>query len=298
MKNMDLKEKIFNNLTEMENLKEIIRDFENTKYYGYLFYVRYDGQQFDSFDENKGLKSVKSEFRRLLEKNEIKIFKGIQQGGRTDKGVNALKNILYINTKLNFDFEDLKITKIEGLEIINIKKTLPFLEFPNLISRRFYVYEYPKEKIKNDIDKINKKCLELSGKKNFIKFTSKKGKLLKNHIREIYVKFYEDKLYFSGDGFLPQQVRIMSNVILNGDYKPLDAKYLTLEKIELSEKLDSYLLKKVEDNFIDDVVKIEKNGLFYIFYVKKENKSRVIGIKGKNIRELKKKYGNIVVKEL
>jgi len=71
--------------------------------------VEYDGKKFDSFDENPEGKSLKSEFRKLLEMNGLKIFKGIQQAGRTDKDVSAKENILYINLfvlqiKLHFIF--------------------------------------------------------------------------------------------------------------------------------------------------------------------------------------------------
>ena len=77
-------------------MDKLIRDFENTKYFGYMFFVEYDGQKFESFDENPNKKSVKSEFRKILENNKIKIFKGIQQAGRTDANVSAKENILYI----------------------------------------------------------------------------------------------------------------------------------------------------------------------------------------------------------
>ena len=39
----------------------MIRNFENTKYYGYMFFIKYDGSFFSSFDEKPGKKSVKSE---------------------------------------------------------------------------------------------------------------------------------------------------------------------------------------------------------------------------------------------
>ena len=187
---------------------------------------------------------------------------------------------------------------MEGIEIVGIKKTLPQLEFPEMIEKRFYIYEYPKEKIKNNENIIYEKCKALSGKKDFKEFTSKKGEKLKNHIREIYVKYNDGKLYFEGDGFLPQQVRIMSNVILNNRKSALDGKYLTLEKVELSDQLKNYIFKKVENIKIDKVKKIEKNELFYVFYVNKKDKGELIGKKGKNIKQLKKEYGNIVVKEV
>ena len=281
-----------------EEINEIIRKFENSKYYGYMFYIKYDGMKFDSFDENPGLKSVKGEFKKILELNGIKIYKGVQQAGRTDADVSALENILYVNSSQNIQFSNLKMKKVEGLEIVKIEKTLPQLEFPEMIEKRYYIYEYPKNKIKNNENIIYEKCKELSGKKDFKEFTSKKGEKLKNHIREIYVKYNEGKLYFEGDGFLPQQVRIMSNVILNNVKSPLDGKYLILEKVELSEKLQKYIFEKVENVEIGKVQKIEKNELFYIFYVNKKDKGELIGKKGKNIKRLKKEYGNIVVKEI
>ena len=54
--------------TEKSKIDKLIRDFENTKYFGYMFFVEYDGQKFESFDENPNKKSVKSEFRKILEK--------------------------------------------------------------------------------------------------------------------------------------------------------------------------------------------------------------------------------------
>ena len=282
----------------MEEIEKVIRNFENTEYFGYIFYIEYDGKKFSSFDENPNEKSIKSEFRKLLEKNGIKIFKGIQQAGRTDKDVSAKENMLYINSKHDIKFKEIEHKEADGLRILKIEKTLPFLEFPELIARRHYIYEYPEKLIKNTDEKINLNCMELSGKKDFKKFTSKKGEKLKNHVREIEVEYKEGKLYFTGDGFLPQQVRIMSNFILNGNMKPLPGEYLTLVKVDFSDELEKMILKNGDiEEIIEDVEKIEKNHYFSVFYVNKGNKGRLIGKKGKNIKNLKKLYGNIVVKE-
>ena len=285
-----------------DNLSEkLIRNFENTDYYGYMFLVKYRGSCFDSFDENPGKKSVKSEFRKILENSGIGIYKGIQQAGRTDRHVNAEENILYINSKNNIIPYNIKAElnkgKDEGLEIIDIKKTMPFLEFPDMVEKRFYSYKYPENLIKNDTGKIRKLCNELSGKTDFKKFTSKKGEKLKNHIRDIRIKYEEGKLCFEGDGFLPQQVRIMSNFILNNKMTPLEGKYLTLDKVEISGSLKDLIFGEVTDMKIKKVSRIEKNRYFYIFYVDSKNKSEIIGKKGKNIRQMKRIYGNIVVKE-
>ena len=335
--------------TEKTKMDKLIRDFENTKYFGYMFFVEYDGQKFESFDENPNKKSVKSEFRKMLENNKIKIFKGIQQAGRTDANVSAKENILYINSKEIIDFSKLKFLETEGLKVNKIVRTLPFLEFPQMIEKRYYIYEYPKKLRKNDEEKINQICKKVSGKKDFYEFTSEKGKKLKNHTREIFTKYENGKLYFMGDGFLPQQVRIMSNFILNntkfdieklndGNFenrklgikdKPLDGKYLTLMKVDFSEKLEKisfFDVKNIEELInlkknnneifeienseikIDDlneqlksigkVKKIERNSYFAVFFVEKKDKGEFIGKRGKNIRKLKKIFGDIVVKEI
>ena len=334
---------------EKSKIDKLIRDFENTKYFGYMFFVEYDGQKFESFDENPNKKSVKSEFRKILENNKIKIFKGIQQAGRTDANVSAKENILYINSKEIIDFSKLKFLETEGLKINKIGRTLPFLEFPQMIEKRYYIYEYPKKLRKNDEERINQICKKVSGEKDFYEFTSEKGKKLKNHTREIFVKYENGKLYFVGDGFLPQQVRIMSNFILNntkfdieklndGNFenrklgikdKPLDGKYLTLMKVDFSEKLGKisfFDVKNIEElinlkknnneifeienseikiddlneqlKSIDKVKKIERNSYFTVFFVEKKDKGEFIGKRGKNIRKLKKILGDIVVKEI
>ena len=341
-------------------MDKLIRDFENTKYFGYMFFIEYNGEKFDSFDENPNKKSIKAEFRKILESNKIKIFKGIQQAGRTDANVSAKENILYINSKDVIDFFKLKFLEIEGLKINKIVRTLPFLEFPQMIQKRYYIYKYPKNLVKNNEKRINQICEKVSGKKDFYEFTSEKGKKLKNHIREILVKYENGNLYFAGDGFLPQQVRIMSNFILNNTKfdieklndenfenkklgikdKALDGKYLTLEKVEFSEELEKMRFfdvenieelvalknKKNRENFekenlgitnlektdfkikinnlneeleniekIGKIRKIEKNSYFTVFFVEKKDKGEFIG---KNIRKLKKIFGDIVVKEM
>ena len=342
-------------------MNKLIRNFENTKYFGYMFFIEYNGEKFNSFDENPNKKSIKAEFRKILESNKIKIFKGIQQAGRTDANVSAKENILYINSKDVIDFFKLKFLEIEGLKINKIVRTLPFLEFPQMIQKRYYIYKYPKHLVKNNEERINQICEKVSGKKDFYEFTSEKGKKLKNHIREILVKYENGNLYFAGDGFLPQQVRIMSNFILNNrkfnleklnnknfenrklgiKAKALDGKYLTLEKVGFSEELEKISFFDVEnieelmalenENYGKDFVKlneksleaensaskinglneelkniggiakikkIEKNGYFTVFFVEKKDKGEFIGKNGKNIRKLKKFFGDIVVKEM
>ena len=295
-------------------MDKIIRNFENTKYYGYMFFIEYEGLKFELFDENPNKKSIKSEFRKLLEKNGITIYKGIQQAGRTDAKVNAKENVLYINSKDFIEISKVKYKEIEGLKILKIEKTIPFLEFPEMIEKRYYIYKYPENLIKNNDETIKNNCEKLSGKKNFKDFTSIKGKKLKNHVREIYVKYKDKALYFEGDGFLPQQVRIMSNYILNNSKKPLNGEYLTLEKVGFSDKLKNLVLMKIdkindleeysEELLLDEIENIkkikwiEKNNYFLIFYVNRRDKGEFIGKRGKNIKKYKRIFGNIIIKEI
>ena len=99
---------------------------------------------------------------------------------------------------------------------------------------------------------------------------------------------------------MPKQVRIMSGYILTGRKEALEGKYLTLSKIVLSEELKNNIFEKVEDVKIAGVERIEssRDRNLYILYTSKEKKGELIGKNGKNIKALKKIYGNIVVKEI
>lgn len=279
-----------------------IRNIEKTEKFGYMFYIKYDGTKFHSFDEMNGKKTVKGRFKELMTELGFTWAKGIQQGGRTDAKVSATENILYVSSNFNGEMKELQENfnnlSDETLKITMIKKTFPNLSFPELIERREYIYEYPKKRIKNDLEIIEELCKNLSGKYDVSEFTDKKGLELKEHIREVNIEFKNGKLYFSGNSFMPKQVRIMSGYILTGKKEALEGRYLTLSKVVLNEELRRNIFEKVEDLKIEGVEKIERNveKTLYIFYTNR--KSELIGKNGKNIKSLKKIYGNIVVREL
>lgn len=279
-----------------------IRNIEKTEKFGYMFYIKYDGTKFHSFDETNGKKTVKGRFKELMSELGFTWAKGIQQGGRTDAKVSATENILYVSSNFNGEMKELQESfnnlSDETLKITMIKKTFPNLSFPELIERREYIYEYPKKRIKNDLEIIEELCKNLSGKYDVSEFTDKKGLELKEHIREVNIEFKNGKLYFSGNSFMPKQVRIMSGYILTGKKEALEGRYLTLSKVVLNEELRRNIFEKVEDLKIEGVEKIERNveKTLYIFYTNR--KSELIGKNGKNIKSLKKIYGNIVVREL
>ncbi len=77
------------------------RSFEKSKKSGYLFYIEYNGKNFDSFDEMKGKKTVKGEFVRVMYEIGFTWAKGVQQAGRTDAKVSARENILYVSSNFN-----------------------------------------------------------------------------------------------------------------------------------------------------------------------------------------------------
>ena len=280
-----------------------IRTIEKSKKTGYMFYITYDGTKFQAFDEMKDKTTVKGTFRSIMEELGFSWAKGIQQAGRTDAKVSANENILYVSSNFMGNIEKIKDRFNENsanMKITMVKKTFPNLAFPELIAGREYIYRYPQKKIKRAEEEIVKICEDLSGKYDVSEFTDKKGLELKEHVREVEISYKNGKLFFAGDSFMPKQVRIMSGYILTGEKVPLEGKYLTLNKIKLSTELQNMIFEDVDSVDIQGVERVEKtsDGALYIFYVEKSKKGEVIGKNGKNIKALKKIYGNIVVREL
>ena len=275
-----------------------IRSLEKSQKLGFLFYISYDGKKFHSFDENSDKKSVKSEFIRVANELGFTWAKGVQQGGRTDSEVHALENILYVSSNYRRNLEKLKNQfneKIDGLKILDIKKTLPNLVIPDLVESREYIYKYPQEKIKKSIEDIQKTCKELSGTYDVSIYTDEKGKNLKENIRSVELSYSEEGLYFVGNSFMPKQVRIMSSVVFSGEKKIFPAKYLYLKKINLKDELLQYIFEENSEIKIEDVTRVESSKALHIFYTK--DKGKLLGKNGNNIKTLKKQYGNIVVRE-
>lgn len=275
------------------------RSLEKSMKLGFLFYISYEGNKFHSFDENSGKKSVKGEFIRILNQLGFTWAKGVQQGGRTDAGVNASENILYVSSNYKGNLEELKEkfnSEIKGLKIETIKKTLPNLVIPDLVESREYLYKYPKEKIKISIEEIEKRCSELSGTYDVSRFTDEKGKSLKEKVRQVKLSYNDEGLYFKGNSFMPKQVRMMSAYVYSGNIKVFPAQYLYLEKINFKDELLDYIFEENRELKVENVEKIESSGKLHIFYVK--DKSKFLGKNGNNIKALKKQFGNIVVREV
>ena len=279
------------------------RSLEKTTKFGYLFYISYKGSKFHSFDENKDTesikKTVKGEFIRVLGELGVTWAKGVQQGGRTDGKVSATENILYINSNNKIHKEELKDKfneKIKGMKIIKIEKTLPNLAIPEMIIGRKYRYTYPSDKITATYDEICDRCTTLTGTYDVSEYTDKKGQKLKEKIRQVEIDYVDGSLFFTGNSFMPKQVRIMSGYILTGEKKILSGKYLTLEKMILSEELKSIIIEDVHDIVEENILKVEKIKDVYIFYVSKNKKGEVIGKNASNIKSLRKKYGKIIIK--
>lgn len=281
------------------------RSLEKTTKFGYLFYISYRGTKFHSFDENKDenstKKTVKGEFIKILGELGITWAKGVQQGGRTDGQVSAKENILYINSNNKIDkalLKDKFNKKINEMKIVKIEKTLPNLALPEMIEGRIYRYNYPTDKISSTEEEILKRCNELTGTYDVSEFTDRKGQKLKEKIRTVEISYDNESLVFSGNSFMPKQVRIMSGYILTGEKKIMSGKYLTLEKMILSKELEEIIIEKVHDISEENVLKIEKIKDIYIFYVAKNKKGEVIGKNATNIKNLRKKYGKIIIKTI
>ena len=200
---------------------------------GYLLEISYKGKYFDAFDEIPNKKTVKGVLKKYLQELGVWIYKGLQQAGRTDAKESANSNYIYfVANKFNTDIL-LFNESIEGLKIKSIKEVPINLVLPDLVERRVYIYYYPKKFITLSDEEIEKRCLEISGNRDFSEFTNHKGLKLKNHIRDVNVSYIDGKLYFDGNSFMPQQVRIMSGYILKGEKKPMNPKFLILDNIVL-----------------------------------------------------------------
>ncbi|ACZ01030.1 Pseudouridylate synthase-like protein [Streptobacillus moniliformis] len=203
---------------------------KNTKK-GYLLEISYKGKKFDCFDEIKDKKTVKGVLKEYILSKGIKIYKGLQQAGRTDARVSAYSNYIYfVADRFNIDILDINVD-ISGLKIKNIIETKNDIVLPDIVEKRIYIYFYPKKFLNVDKETILKRCEEISGYRDFSEFTNHKGLKLKNHFRDVKVTYVEEKLYFEGNSFMPQQVRIMSGYILKGKKEAMDPKFLVLEKI-------------------------------------------------------------------
>ena len=80
--------------------------------------------------------------------------------------------------------------------------------------------------------------------------------------------------------------------MFDGLYIPNDLGYV----VKKSEELNKMIF--IENNIIkiDKVEKVDQNENYLIFYVKKQNKSEIIGKNGKNIKKIRKEYGNVIIK--
>jgi tRNA pseudouridine(38-40) synthase len=286
----------------MENKLMDLRKLEKNKKFGYLFYISYRGGSFDAFDEVKNKKSVKGRFREIMNSLGFTWAKGIQQAGRTDAKVSAGENILYVSSGYPGDMDEItlrfnEISKKE-MKIKRVQKTLSDLVIPDLVEVREYCYRYPPAKIKNSDEEIQRLCRELSGTYDVSEFTDFKGQQLKEKVRSVEVSFRDKGLWFQGSSFMPKQVRIMSGYILTGEKTPLPGKYLNLEKIYLKKELEALFIEKAPEIKETNLLYAEKMGELYIFYVKASKKGEFIGTRGKNIKNLRKKYGDIVVREV
>lgn len=280
------------------------RGVEKTDKWGYIFTVFYNGEKFHSFDEMAGKTTVKGEFRRVMNELGFTWAKGIQQGGRTDAKVSAERNLLYVSSNFNGNLSEIIFKFNERMKefifIRKVQKTFPNLSFPEYIEKREYLYRYPKKRVKRPVEDIEKVILEISGTYDVSRFTDKKGLELKEHERTVEVTYQKGVLKFVGNSFMPKQVRNMAGYILTGEVETLPGKFLTLENVYLKDELVNKIILSDDTLKIDGVEKIEKtaDNEITILYVKKDKKGEVIGKNASNIKSLRKKFGNIVIREI
>ena len=279
-----------------------LREIEKNDKVGYIFYVSYDGRKFDSFDENPGKYTVKGEFIRRMSEIGISWAKGVQQAGRTDAGVSAENNLFYISTNFNGDMEYIR-NKFNsyGNEVFikKVIKTLSGIVLPDEISERTYEYRYKLKKTDIAIEEVQQKCGQLSGYYDVSEFTDKKGENLKEHFRNVNIGYSGNKFVITGNSFMPKQIRIMISYILTGEKKPFPSKPLSLTGVKLSEGMAKKIYNEINKEEIPsgiDIIKAEKIDDIIVIYVYKKDKNNIFEDGSERIKELRKKYGKVVVR--
>ena len=200
----------------------------------YKCVVAYDGSNFHGFQTQHDLRTVETE----LEKAISKVCKQnvlVYASGRTDSGVHAIGQVIHFDTVQSINPEGMKrainalLPKdiyIKEVEIVensfhsrysSHKKEYHYLvdigEYNPLYAnyRTYYMYK------KLDIEKVKEALSLYIGEHDFRSFT--KNSELENTVRTIYeIDFnYENglmKFRFLGNGFLHNQIRIMTAMAL------------------------------------------------------------------------------------
>lgn len=217
----------------------------------------YDGRQYFGIQKQKDKKTVQGEIEKALStlfktKTEITI------AGRTDKGVSALK--MCANFKTNYNIEPKKICYALNVLLPNDIRVLESEKVDNNFHARFdakqktYCYSvfenkfeipiYPFETlVKSKLNFVNmKKAIKkLKGKHDFSSFVTnnKQYESCERTITKAYIQRKKIEgiihyyFYFTGDGFMFNQVRTMVGTLIlvgQNELKPKDIKKILMSK--------------------------------------------------------------------
>lgn len=222
----------------------------------YIIVLSYDGWKFNGWQKQRNTKNtIQAKLEAVLES-----FAGypveIQGAGRTDRGVHAkgqtasfrlrtdesceiIRN--YMNQNLPETIAILSISKVtERFHArLNAKaKTYVYRlwdgDVPNVFQRH-YIWQCRELTGRVDIDLLNRRLAELKGERDFKDFSRYTGN--KSTIRTVYEAFAVRKgnlieIVFRGNGFLYNQVRMMTGWALTGEKYTAPARGLCLENVE------------------------------------------------------------------
>ena len=196
--------------------------------------VSYDGTHFHGFQKQSDLRTVEGVIEDALTKvckQQIEVY----ASGRTDKGVHAIGQVIHFDTTINITESGLKRALnsllppdvyVKSVEIVDnsfharynaIKKEYHYIvdigEYDPLKANYKCYYMY-----KNlDIEKIRKSLSVFIGThdfKTFSKASEEKSTVRTIHSLEVEVCGSQMKFKFVGNGFLHNQVRIITAMIL------------------------------------------------------------------------------------
>lgn len=199
----------------------------------YKAIVQYDGTNFHGFQTQNNLRTIQQEIEQVL----LIICKKkitIHSSGRTDTGVHALGQVFHFDTEIAMQEWQMKNAinsrlprdiYIKEVEIVDDsfharysvhKKTYKYVinlnEYNPLKQNYCYYYKY-----KLDISKMMEASKIFIGEHDFKSFT--KNHITENTIRTIYditfdIKDNEVSIYFTGNGFLHNMIRIIVAMLI------------------------------------------------------------------------------------
>ncbi|MDR3063181.1 MAG: tRNA pseudouridine(38-40) synthase TruA, partial [Methanobrevibacter sp.] len=188
--------------------------------------IAYIGDEFYGLQRQPDNPTIEGELIRVLKKlkiiDKMEIAR-IRLGGRTDRGVHSLGNVISVFTEWDIHINQINHQLHDDIVII-AKAPVRFAFKPRYAQQRHYRYYFPKNTLNRiNLDSINQLPSIFEGTHDFTNFTKKNPKTPVRTIDKIAINtensFYVD-IY--GESFLWNMVRKMMRVFLDVGLNNMD----------------------------------------------------------------------------